>query len=260
MSILGRFGFLTVVALAFALLAAHPATSGESGGGGTRSLQGEDFLVQDVNVTAECNQDGVSTVRYTATGPAIGPYPGTFFLSGRVTIGPQEFEGPLEGTVAGPVLTLSEGFVVFSPLATITGSKTLPENIDPSVSQGTCMEVTDFPGSGTVVVVSTQPRYDATITGSKTLPENIDPSVSQGTCMEVTDFPGSGTVVVVSTQPRYDATIHEPLGTFHDEGDALLSFTEIDLDVGRIAGFDQFFLQSDPSPPPDDDDDDDDDD
>jgi hypothetical protein len=216
MSILGRFGFLTVVSLAFALLAAHPATSGESGGGGTRSLQGEDFLVQDVNVTAECNQDGVSTVRYTATGPATGPYPGTFFLSGRVTIGPQEFEGPMEGTVAGPVLTLSEGFVVFSPLATITGSKTLPEN--------------------------------------------IDPSVSQGTCMEVTDFPGSGTVVVVSTQPRYDATIHEPLGTFHDEGDSLLSFTEIDLDVGRIAGFDQFFLQSDPSPPPDDDDDDDDDD
>jgi hypothetical protein len=217
MSTLGRFGLLTVVALAFALLAAHPAlTSGEGGGNGTRSLQGEDFLVQDVNVTADCDPDGVSTVRYTATGPATGPYPGTFFLSGRVTIGPQEFEGALPGTVAGPVLTLTEGFVVFSPLATVTGSKTLPED--------------------------------------------IDPSVSQGTCMEVTDFPGSGTVVVVSTQPRYDATIYEPLGTFHDEGDALLSFTELDLDVGRIAGFDQFFLQSDPAPPPDDDDDDDDDD
>jgi hypothetical protein len=220
MSTLGRFGLLTVVALAFALLAAHPAlTSG--GAGGTRSLAGEDFLAQDVTVTPECDVDGVSTVRYSATGPATGPYPGTFFLSGVATIGPQEFDGPLEGTVAGPLLTLSEGFVIFSPLATVTGSKTLPEVIDPSVSQGTCMEVTDFA---------------------------IDPLV------------GSGTVVVVSTQPRYDATIQEPLGTFHDEGDALLSFTEIDFDVGRIAGFDQFFLQSDPAPPPDDDDGDDDDD
>lgn len=212
MSILGRLGLAAAVVLAFALLAAHPAlTSDGGGGGGGTPLTGEDLFAADVNVTADCNPDGISTVRYNATGIATPPYPGPFFLSGRVTIGPQVFEGALPGTVAGPVLTLSEGFVIFSPLATVTGSKTLPQD--------------------------------------------IDPSVSQGTCMEVTDFPGSGTVVVVSTQPRYDATIHAPLGTFDDEGDALLSFSELDLDTGRIAGFDQFFLQSDPAPPDDDDDD-----
>lgn len=214
MSTLGRFGLLTAVALAFALFAAHPAIGDDDGGGGgTRPLTGEDLFAADVNVTADCNPDGVSTVRYSANGVATPPYPGPFFVSGVATIGPQELDGAFPGTLAGPVLTLRENFVVFSALGTVFGSKTLPED--------------------------------------------LDPSVSTGTCMEVTDFPGSGTVVNVSTQPRYEATIREPLGTFRDRGDALLSFTEIELDVGRIAGFDQFFLQSDPAPPPGDDDDDD---
>jgi hypothetical protein len=219
MSTLSRFGLLPVVVLAAALLAAQPAftSDDDGGGGGTRSLMNEDFLAQDVTVTADCDPDDVSTVQFSASGIATPPYPGPFFVSGTVKIGPQEFDGAFPGTLAGPVLSLSEGFVVFSPLATVFGSKRLPEGLDPSVSQGTCMEVTDFP---------------------------IDSLV------------GSGTVVVVSTQPRYDATIREPLGTFRDRGDALLSFTEIDLDVGRIAGFDQFFLQSDSAPPPGDDDDD----
>jgi hypothetical protein len=85
----------------------------------------------------------------------------------------------------------------------------------------------------------------------------------------VLDFvDGTGTVYEVSTQPRYDATIEEPAGTFHDEGDALLSWTEIDVTGScppgtctvQAEGFDQFFLQSNPGPPGGGDDDDGDDD
>ena len=229
MSTLGRFGLLAL-ALTFALVAAHPAlTNGGDNGGGTRSLTGEDLFANDVSVDADCDPDGVSTVEYSASGLATPPYPGPFFVYGRATIGPQEFEGARPGTVAGPLLGLNEVFIVFSPLGRVTGTKTLPPNAVFDTSFGTCMQV------------------------------------SNGPILDFVD--GTGSVVEISTQPRYEATIREPGGTFRDRGDALLSWTEIDASGScptgtcqvQVAGFDQFFLQSDPAPPPDDDDDDDDD-
>jgi len=62
----------------------------------------------------------------------------------------------------------------------------------------------------------------------------------------------SGTVVDVFSQPVYHATISDPDESLEVEGEALLSFTELNLDGiciatqchFRLAGFDEFFLTS----------------
>lgn len=175
-------------------------------------------------MTADCHPDAVSTVHYTATGPATGPYPGTFVVSGTVTIGPHTVEGqhppnpPVsEGTLAGPVLTLEETFTIYSGATTINGTKTLsPDASFPDNGQGTCQHVSQFP---------------------------------------VLDFvDGAGTVVEIAAPTRYEATIHEVAGTFTDSGDSVTVPSEIDITGScpagpdchaRIGGFAETFLVSD---------------
>lgn len=61
-------------------------------------LQGSDLLFEnpfepDRGNRAECNPDGTSTMRFTETGVATGPYPGTFEEEVTLTIGPQSSQG-----------------------------------------------------------------------------------------------------------------------------------------------------------------------
>jgi hypothetical protein len=207
---LGRFTLIGLLVTTLALLAVHVAAAEE-----TRSLAGEEFLVQDVTLsTIDCDPSRVSTVNYSASGVATGPYPGTFTVQGTVTIEPQTLPGPRPGTVAGPLRSLSETFTIDSPLGTVTGAKALPPGGPTPSDQGSCQEVTGF---------ATGPISDA-----------------------------SGTVVDVFSQPVYNATIQDALGSGDVHGEALLSFSELDLDglceTGqchyRLAGFDQFFLTS----------------
>jgi hypothetical protein len=206
-----------------ALLTVVSAQLGSTNGGG-RSLNGEEFLVQDVTLTLDCDPSRVSTISFSASGVATGPYPGTFTAQGTVTIAPQTLAGPRPGTVAGPLLSLRETFTIDSPAGTVTGVKKLIRKQPFDQSQGSCQHVTGF------------------ATGNVT---GVD-----------------GTVVDVFSQPRYGAKIREPGGTYHDRGDALFSFTELDLDgtcpTGlcnlRQASFGQFFISS--APPPNDDDND----
>src|SRR5687768_10749781 len=55
------------------------------------TLQGENLVAPftGLTVTSNCNQTGNSTVTYTASGVATGPFPGTFTAQGSITIGPQ---------------------------------------------------------------------------------------------------------------------------------------------------------------------------
>jgi hypothetical protein len=221
---LRRLGLVALAVALFALGSAQVA----SADGGVRPLTGEEMLVQDANVNFNCNPATNSTVTYSASGIATGPYPGPFWVAGVVTIGPQTQPGPRPGTVAGPLLSLFEVFFINSPLGTVTGVKKLTH---PSASdEGSCQTVTDF---------------------------DVDP---------VAD--ASGTVVDIFSQPRYVALIREPGGWFHDRGDALLSLSELDLSgtcAGqpcdfRQAAFSQGFISSEPPPGDDDDDSDMDDD
>jgi hypothetical protein len=205
-------GRLVLAGFAAVLLALAAAQVAAAQGPGT--LLGEEMLVQDVTLTTiDCDPTRVSTVSYSASGVATGPYPGPFTVQGTVKIEPQTLPGPRPGTVAGPLASLSETFTIDSPLGTVTGVKSLPPTGATDSDQGSCQHVTGF---------ATGPITDA-----------------------------SGTVVDIFSQPVYHATISDTESS-EVEGEALLSFTELNLDgicvatqcQYRLAGFDQFFLTS----------------
>jgi hypothetical protein len=213
---LGRFTLIAALAAVLTLAAAQ--TAGADDPAPAASLAGEEMLVQDVTLsTLDCDPARVSTVGYTASGVATGPYPGPFTVQGTVTIEPQTLPGPRIGTVAGPLQSLSETFTIDSALGTVTGTKSLPSTGATESDLGSCQDVTGF---------DTGPVTDAT-----------------------------GTVVDVFSQPVYTATIQDVSGTTEVSGDASLSFTELDLHgmCGplecdfRLAAFDQFFLTSAPT-------------
>jgi len=52
------------------------------------TLTGETFIGV-LTVTATCDPTSNSTISYSVTGTATGPYPGTFTESGTATLGPQ---------------------------------------------------------------------------------------------------------------------------------------------------------------------------
>jgi hypothetical protein len=206
----GRLGLAALAVALLGLVSAQLAFAD----GGRKPLTGEEMLVQDADVVFNCNPATNSTVTYSASGVAIGPYPGPFTVTGTVTIGPQTQPGPRPGTVAGPLLHLREEFTINSPLGTVTGVKKLTHAT--ASDEGSCQTVTDF---------DVGPVVDAT-----------------------------GTVVDIFSQPRYVAKIQEPGGNFHDRGDALFMVSELDLDgtcAGdpcsfRQAAFDQFFMSRTP--------------
>ncbi len=222
MNTLGRFTLVGLLAATVALLAVQAVGADEQGSGEARSLAGEEFLVQDVTLSFDCDPSRISTVDFSASGPATGPYPGTFTAQGTVTIDRQTLPGPRPTLVAGPLLTLGETFSITSVAGNVTGTKTLPAGLPFDTSQGECEHVTGF---------ATGPIADA-----------------------------SGTVVDLFSEPTYDATIQESDDTFHDQGDASFSVSELNLDgtcvTGschyRLASFDEGFLQS--TAPPEDDD------
>ncbi len=216
---------LTLAGLAAAALAAIATPLGTAAPPGP-TLEGEDLFVQAENTSiqsASCNTTGTSTVQWSAQGPAVGPYPGTFTASGTVTIEPQDLPGEhppspeREGTMAGRLASFQESFTIVSGATTITGTKRLlyPDQGPEAGTIGTCQQVSRFP---------------------------------------ILDFfDGQGRVIEVNAQVHYDANINGPGGSFSDSG---LAFSVLgDLDItgscpavtchARIGGFDQTFALSD---------------
>jgi hypothetical protein len=164
------------------------------------TLTAEDLFapLDGVTIDANCNPTGVSTINWTASGVASGPYPGTFVMSGTLTLGPQTLPGQRppgpdsEGTVAGPVLDLQESFTITSALGTVSGTKTLDSGTSPEQgTQGTCQQVSNL---------------------------------AVGTLLQ-----GAGTVVEVTARQHYEATIHGPVGTSADSGTAFISLSELNV-------------------------------
>ncbi|MFL5942029.1 MAG: post-COAP-1 domain-containing protein [Gaiellaceae bacterium] len=87
------------------------------------TLTGEEFVAAP-DVTTNCNPDGNSTVTFSASGDATGPYPGTFTEVGTATIGPQTLS-PGGGQSIGTLLTFDAVFTIQSDVGDVTGTKTL---------------------------------------------------------------------------------------------------------------------------------------
>jgi hypothetical protein len=223
MSTLGRIALIGMLVAGLALVAIQVAAADGSPSptpGGTRTLVGEEFLVNEITLTLSCDDPAqVSTVQFSASGPATGPYPGTFTAQGTVTIAPQTLPGSRPGALAGPLQSLTETFTITSVLGTVAGHKTLQPGQPFDQSQGTCEHVTNFTGGG--------------VTGA------------------------SGTVVDLFSQPAYDATIQEPSGTYYVQGETSFNADELNLDGicadgtpchHRAPAFDEYFLTSNPVP------------
>lgn len=115
---------VAVTATLAALIAAAPASAQ------VPSLTGEDFLARDFEgfaqpdigevdiVAAHCNPDGSGSFSFTATGTAVGPYPGMFRESGSFSFGPGEHG-------QSDVTDFQATFTIDSPEGQVTGTKTL---------------------------------------------------------------------------------------------------------------------------------------
>ena len=104
---------------------AHAATPAPPGA----RLGGEIFNGDVFTANKQCDLNGTSSFDFTSQGLATGVYPGSYAESGRLTIGPQNQVGePLgirRGFSAGTVLTLEVTFTIDSPLAQVSGTKTI---------------------------------------------------------------------------------------------------------------------------------------
>jgi hypothetical protein len=106
------------------------------------TLSGEElFGTPPINLTGNCNISGTSTLSFSVSGVATGPYPGTFTEVGTATVGPQtvDLSG---GNALGTLLTFDAVFTIHSSVGDVTGTKTLTV-IDPAGSVGTCATLND---------------------------------------------------------------------------------------------------------------------
>lgn len=134
-------------ALALLLAVSPPAAAA------TPSSLTSEFLVGTpiTQLTAVCDPSGTSTISYTTSGTASGPYPGTYTETGTVTIGPETLSVFVNGFQAGPVTSLDATFTINSTAGTVSGTK----HLDPSaVVPGFCYDFTNRTLPDTVTTVS----------------------------------------------------------------------------------------------------------
>ena len=140
--------------IAAAVTAAAAALGAPAAQAEVFNLTGETLNGPLTSVSSTCNPTGVSSASATASGVAIGPYPGTFTATVTTTFGP--FSISPDGVVSGgAVLSWEETFTIDSPLGQITGTKTLPQ--PPGNTLGFC----NFPGGAVVQVLADDLAYDA---------------------------------------------------------------------------------------------------
>ena len=114
--------FAQLAVAAGVLLIAFP-TSTALADTGPPTLSGEQFFDPAPNVTATCDTGGTSTISFSSSGVATGPYSGTFKETGVATLGPQAFD--VNGTPTGSLLTFDAVFTIQSPAGEVSGTKTL---------------------------------------------------------------------------------------------------------------------------------------
>jgi hypothetical protein len=140
-----------------------------------RTLTGESFAaglfttpagLGSIAVTsATCNPAGTSSFSYLVSGPATGPYPGTFTETSTVTMGPQNIPAGSSNPTA-LITGWTVSFTITSPAGSVTGTKTLPTG---TTGVGICTTASQSPVGAeqyAANVVAPGLAYKATITFS----------------------------------------------------------------------------------------------
>jgi len=91
----------------------------------------EVFQDANPNISGACNKDGSGTVTWTASGTAIGPYPGEFYVTGSAVLGEPLFPGSLSYVLE----SFTETFTIDSLTGDVEGSKTMTPG---PAAQGVC--------------------------------------------------------------------------------------------------------------------------
>ena len=119
-------GYVTEVTRQYEVLSGDPRLTGAE-------FQAADIYTFEngvVTVEADCHEDGLSTVSYSATGEVglswrPGPFPGgTFTETGTFTAGP-EYALPGEGVAYGDLESFHATFTIDSPTGQVVGTKSL---------------------------------------------------------------------------------------------------------------------------------------
>ena len=126
-------------AAALLLLLCVPATGSAAPPQAKPSLAGESFAGTPT-VTFACDPMNSSTISYTVTGTAAGPYAGTFTETGTATLGPQGiWKDPTNPNAPGDVTSFNATFTIQTASGVkISGSKQLAPPGTLAGNQGFC--------------------------------------------------------------------------------------------------------------------------
>lgn len=78
-----------------------------------------------VDIVATCDPSGTSTISWSVSGDASGPYVGTFVETGSATVGPQTAPAYVNGMQLGYLVSVEAFFAIDSPTGQVIGSKRL---------------------------------------------------------------------------------------------------------------------------------------
>src|SRR6266576_3338932 len=124
----GRISLLFAAAAAGGALLVFPATTALADVA-PPTLSGEQFFDPTPTVTTACDVNGTSTISFSSSGTATGPYPGMYTEVGTATLGPQSFD--VSGTPSGFLLSFDAVFTIHSTVGDVTGTKSLSPITDP---------------------------------------------------------------------------------------------------------------------------------
>jgi hypothetical protein len=157
--------FLGLLCMVGGLVQATPVALAANGPGLNAGSEYEELVAQptgsgdqgSITITnVQCNPGGISSFDLAASGIAYGPtYPGTFYETATVTIGP-----------SGEVQSYEASFTIYSSDATVHGTKHLYPDDPDRYSSGFCSGTySPEPGScDSFQQLSVSTRYEATIT------------------------------------------------------------------------------------------------
>jgi hypothetical protein len=160
----GRNSLLLTAAAAVGALVLFPATTALADVA-PPTLTGEQFVDPTPTVTTACDVNGTSTISFSSSGVATGPYPGTYTEVGTATLGPQPFD--FNGTPHGFLLSFDAVFTIHSTVGDVTGTKSLGPITNPgtqsAVGQCGISQGGDNPVELIDAIAVNSVRYDAEI-------------------------------------------------------------------------------------------------
>jgi hypothetical protein len=162
-----------------------------------------------VDIVADCNPTGTSTVAWSATGQAFGPYAGTFVETGSATVGAQDGSaGYVNGIALTSQLSIDVFFSIDSPTGQVIGSKHLTTTT--AFKQGACRDLDHFllpDGSTTVTgtfrrIVGQYGSYDAIIVANDAA--YVDSGAAD---VFLEHFAGTGMAEIDSVQESFNSAL-----------------------------------------------------